>query len=148
MTLYCKRIMCVIVFLLLIIHVFAQYETIHAEDAVGKLSGNETGGYFKRIDAVKNLDKAKAASLKKNIAAQLKIFYSDPLFSPPKGFNARTSFGISEDPFAKTISFPSCSFHFDFYYLNKDDKTGGVKVSMDGTSVGMETNSLQHFSGR
>jgi hypothetical protein len=123
----------------------AQQAIVYAENAAGKISGNETTAYFKRIDAVKNLNKTKAASLKKCLAAQLKIFYSDPLFNPPKGFTARTSFGIDTDPFAKAVSFPPCRFHFDFYYLDKDDKTGGVKVSMDGTSIGMETNAVEHF---
>jgi len=123
----------------------AQHTIVYAEDAAGKISGNEAGIYFKRIDAVKNLNKAKAASLKKCLAAQLKIFYSDPLFNPPKGFTAQTSFGIDTDPFTKVISFPPCRFHFDFYYLDNDDKTGGVKTSMDGTSVGMETNAVEHF---
>jgi hypothetical protein len=132
-------------FLLLMLPAIAQHETIYAENAVGKISGDETAAYFKRIDAVKNLNKAKAASLKQCLATQLKILYSDPVFNPPKGFNARTSFGIDIDPFDKGISFPPCSFHFDFYYLDKDDKKGGIKVSMDGTSVGMETNAVEHF---
>jgi len=145
---YClcsKKIIQSLVFLLMITPAIAQHTIVYAEDAAGKISGNETAPYFKRIDAVKNLNKAKAASLKKCLAAQLKIFYSDPLFNLPKGFNARTSFGIDTDPFTKTVSFPPCNFHFDFYYLIKDDKTGGIKVSMDGTSVGMETNAVEHF---
>ena len=143
--LYFKRLFYFLLFLLIVLPVFGQHETIYGENTVGKLSGNETAGYFKRIDVVKNLDKTKKASLKKCLAAQLKIFFSDPLFNPPKGFNARTGFGISEDPFAKTISFPTCSFGFNFYYLIKDDKTGGTKVSMHGTLIGMETNAADHF---
>jgi hypothetical protein len=142
---FLKEIIYIQLFLLLMTSVFAQHEIFHVEDAVGKVSGNETSEYFKRIDAVKNFDKTKVAFLKKCLAAQLKIFYSEPLLNPPRGFNARTSFSISSDPFEKTISFPACGFHFDFYYLEKEGKTGGVKVSMDGTSIGMETNSAQHF---
>ena len=133
------------IFLLLMLPAIAQHKIIHAENAVGKISGNEASAYFKRIDAVKNLNKTKAASLKKCLASQLKIFYSNPLFNPPKGFTAQTSFGIDTDPFAKAVSFPPCRFHFDFYYLDKDDKTGGIKASMDGTSVGIETNAVEHF---
>lgn len=133
------------VLLFIVSPAIAQPKTIYAENATGKISGNETGGgYSKRIDAVKNLDRTKAASLKKCLAAQLKIFYSDPLLNPPTGFNARTGFGISTDPFVKTMYFPSCGFTFDFYYL-EEDKTGGVKVSMDGTLIGMETNAADHF---
>lgn len=137
-----------LVFLLMMLPAIAQHKIVYAENAVGAISGNEASAYFKRIDAVKNLDKTKAASLKKCLTSQLNIVYSDPLFNPPTGFNARTSFGITTDPFAKVISFPSCSLNFNFYYLVKDDKTGDVKASMDGTFMSMETNAVEHFFSR
>jgi len=142
---YVKKIINVCIFLSGTIAVLGQQNTIHAEDAVGNVSGNQTENYFKTIDRIKNIDRTKAASLKKCLASQLKIFYSDPLLNPPKGFKAVTSFGILEDPFAKNILFPECSFHFEFHYLDKNDQTGVIKVSMDGTSIGMETNAENHF---
>lgn len=123
----------------------AQTKVVHAENAVGTIIGNQTSYIFKRIDAIKNIDKTKAASLKKCLASQLKIFYSDPLFNPPKGFTAKTGFGISKDPFQKNILFPDCSFSFDFYYLEKDVQAGATRVSMDGTSIGIGTNGEDDF---
>ncbi|HXR83678.1 MAG TPA: hypothetical protein VN722_05185 [Hanamia sp.] len=145
MKFYFKEIIIITIFITAAIAAGAQTKIVYAEDAVGKITGNETAGIFKRIDAVQNIDKAKASSLKNCLASQLKIFLSDPLFNPPKGFNTRISFGISKDPFAKTILFPSCSYTFNFYYLTKDDKTGATKVSMDGTLMGIETNAEDHF---
>ena len=145
MKVYLRRIIVVYIFFSVIIPARAQQYVGYAENATGKISGNETTNIFKRIDAAKNIDRTKAEGLKKCLASQLKIFYSDPLLNPPIGFNVRTSFGITNDPFAKNILFPSCSFQFDFYYLDKDEKTGGTKVSMDGTLIAMETNAEDHF---
>lgn len=145
MKFYLKKIISVCIFFSATISAFAQQKVVHAEDAVGKISGDLTEVYFKRIDAIKNIDRSKATSLKKCLASQLKIFYSHPLFNPPKGFNARTAFGITKDPFAKNILFPACSFDFGFYYLDIDNKTGGIKVSLDGTSIGIATNDENHF---
>jgi hypothetical protein len=142
---FLQEMICICVLFFATMPVFAQQKTVHAENAVGKISGNQAAVCFKRIDARKNLDRTKAASLKKCVASQLKIFFSDPLLNPPKGFEVKTDFGISKDPFAKNILFPACSFLFNFYYLNKDDQTGATKVSMDGTSIGMETNAEDHF---
>lgn len=140
-----KKIINAAIFILAAISVSAQQKVVYSEDAIGKITGIETGNIFKQIDAVKNIDRMKAASLKKCLASQLKIFYAHPLLNPPKGFNVSTGFGISKDPFAKSILFPSCSFAFNFYYLNKDIKTGETKISMDGTLVGLETNAEDHF---
>ena len=134
-----------LVFTAMSLPLFAQQHLVYAEDAPGKITGAEPAGYFKRIDAIKNIDKARSSSLKKCVAKQLAIFYSDPLFNPPKGFVARTSSSIANDPFASSLSFPAFSFTFDLYYLEKDRKTGEVKTSMDGTLIGMETNATAHF---
>jgi hypothetical protein len=142
---YLKKIINAAIFILTAISVPAQQNVAHSEDAPGKITGIETGYIFKQIDAVKNIDRTKAASLKKCLASQLKIFYAHPLLNPPKGFTVSTAFGISKDPFAKNISFPSCSLSFGLYYLNKDAKTGEIKTSMDGTLVGLETNAEDHF---
>lgn len=139
------KIITVSLFFLFATQAFSQYKTIYAENAVGKVQGNETSYIFKRIDEVKNIDKTKAASLKKSLAEQLKIFYTHPFLNPPKGFNIQTSFFISKEPFVKTVLFPSCGFSFDCYYLEKVGGTGNVKVSMDGTLLGMETNAEDHF---
>ena len=143
MKVYLKRVLMAGIFFSVTFSAISQQYVSYAENATGKISGNEPTYIFKRIDAVKNIDKTKAASLKKSLASQLKIFFSDPLLNPPVGFNAKTSFGVSTDPFAKNVLFPSCSFEFDFYYL--EEKTGGVKASMDGTLIGMETNAEEHF---
>ncbi|MGN6193333.1 MAG: hypothetical protein ACTHOB_00230 [Ginsengibacter sp.] len=145
MKIYFKSVIIVCIFFSVTVPAIGQQYAGYAENATGKVSGNETVNIFKRIDAIKNIDKTKAASLKKCLASQLKIFYSDPLLNPPVGFNAKISFGISNDPFAKNILFPACSFEFDFYYLDIDKKTGSTKASMDGTLIGMETNAEDHF---
>jgi len=142
---FSKKIIAVCVVLFCLSPVFSQSKVIHAEDAIGKIRGNETANIFKRIDAVKNIDKTKAASLKKSAAAQLKIFFSHPLLNPPRGFNVKTSFGVANDPFAKLVSFPACGFNFTFYYLDKDAKTGNIQESMDGTGIGITTNDENHF---
>jgi hypothetical protein len=114
-----KTIIYCCIFLVISIPAFTQVNTVHAEDVTGKISGIEPGVFFKKIDAVKNLDKTKVASLKKCLNAQLKIFFSDPLLNPPIGFDAKTGFGISTDPFEKVVPFPACSFLFNFYYLER-----------------------------
>jgi len=139
-----KKIIYCPIFLLMSMPALSQTKTVHAENVTGKIIGNEPGAFFKKIDQVKNLDKTKVASLKKCLNAQLKIFFSDPLLNPPSGFVEKTSFGISTDPFAKVTPFPACTFSFGFYYLDSDNKSG-VKTSMDGTSIGMETNAEDHF---
>jgi len=145
MDFYVKKIIYCQIFLTCSIPGLAQNKTVHAENAVGKISGNESASIYKKIDAVNNIDKTKAASLKRNLTAQLKVFYSDPLFNPPKGFDAKTGFSISTDPFKKNVAFPSCAFTFNFHYLDLDSKSGNVKTSMDGTLVGIETNAEDHF---
>lgn len=145
---YLKKIINAAIFVLTVTSVSAQQKVVYSEDAPGKITGNETGNIFKQINAVKNIDRTKAASLKKCLASQLKIFYGHPLFNPPKGFNVRTSFGISKEPFEKNILFPSCTLAFGLYYLNKDIKSGETKISMDGTLIGLETNAVDHFFGQ
>lgn len=145
MKVYFKSVLIVCIIFSITVPAIAQQYVRYAENATGKVSGTETTNIFKRIDAIKNIDKTKAASLKRCLAWQLKIFYSDPLLNPPVGFDAKTSFGITHDPFAKNIQFLPCSFTFDFYYLDKDEKTGGTKTSMDGTLIGMEANAEDHF---
>lgn len=142
---FLKKIVIVGIVFLFASQGFAQSGFVHREDAIGKIKGNETGYIFKRVDAVKNIDRTKTASLKKSLAEQLKIFFSHPFLNPPKGFETKVFFGISTDPFMKTVSFPACSFDFVFYYLDEDTKTGKARVSMDGTSIGISTNDEDHF---
>jgi hypothetical protein len=57
----------------------------------------------------------------------------------------KTGFYTKNDPFAGFVAFPPCILSFGFYYIEHDKKNGGIKKSMDGTLIGMETNNLEHF---
>lgn len=142
---YSKKISWFFLPVLIATGAFSQQRTTYAEDMPGKITGIGPDVIYKRIDAVKNFDRSKVPSLKKCIAEQLKIFYADPLFHPPKGFIAQTGFYTEKDPFAKSVALPPCVLSFGFYYLENDKRNGGVKKSMDGTLMGMETNNLSHF---
>lgn len=140
-----KKIASGCLFLLSAFSVFSQSKLVHAKEVIGKVQSYESLNIFKKINAVKNLDRTKIASLKKCLDDQLKVVYSNPILNPPKGFDVKPSFEILKDPFSKVISFPACSFSFGFYYLDKDVQTGKVKTSMDGTLIEISTNDIDHF---
>jgi hypothetical protein len=139
-----KYIAVVLLFCLNISQALSQSKIKHAEDAIGKIKNSSPEIFFKRVDAVKNIDKVKAASLKKTLAKELNILFSQPVFNPPKGFVVKTGFGINNDPSQKNVLIPECDFAFNFYYLVQDGN-GGIKESMDGTVLGIETNTISHF---
>jgi hypothetical protein len=140
---YQKYIAVVLLFCLNISQALSQSKIKHAEDATGKIKNSSPEIFFKRVDAVKNIDKVKAASLKKTLAKELNILFSQPVFNPPKGFVVKTGFGINNDPSQKNVLIPECDFAFNFYYLLQDGN--GIKESMDGTALGIETNTISHF---
>lgn len=123
----------------------AQNSIQYLENATGKRSGYTEADIAKKIDGIKTLDKSKAASLKRSLNEQMKIFYSHPLFNPPVGFSPGTSFGISVDPFLKKISILPCALTFHLRYLIKDKKTGEMKQMIGGATIGVETNAENHF---
>jgi len=139
-----KYIAVVLLFCLNISQALSQSKIKHAEDAIGKIKNSSPEIFFKRVDAVKNMNHAKATSLKKTLAKELNILFSQPVFNPPKGFVVKTGFGINNDPSQKNVLIPECDFAFNFYYLLQDG-SGGIKESMDGTALGIETNTISHF---
>jgi hypothetical protein len=138
-----KYIAVVLLFCLNISQALSQSKIKHAEDAIGKIKNSSPEIFFKRVDAVKNMNHAKATSLKKTLAKELNILFSQPVFNPPKGFVVKTGFGINNDPSQKNVLIPECDFAFNFYYLLQDGN--GIKESMDGTALGIETNTISHF---
>lgn len=139
-----KHIAIVLFFSLSICQALSQSKIKHAEDAIGKVKNSSPEIFFKRVDGVKNISHAKAASLKKTLGQELNILFSQLVFNPPRGFVVTTAFGINNDPRQKNVLIPECDFAFNFYYL-LEDGTGGIKESMDGTSFGIETNTISHF---
>ena len=92
-----KHIAIVLLFCLSISQALSQSKIKHAEDAIGKIKNSSPEIFFKRVDAVKNMNHAKVASLKKTLAKELNILFSQPVFNPPKGFDVNTGFGINND---------------------------------------------------
>lgn len=126
----------------------AQQPAFPLRNETGKVIGGEPGVISKAIDRLRTPDRARAASLKKCLEAQLRIFYQDPSLRPPKGFVAQTSFQLTEDPMAGRAGLRACVLATGLYYLERDPGSGGVKKSMDGTLIGIETNHLNHFLGQ
>lgn len=118
----------------------SQAKIIFAEDATGRISGVTAADISKRVDGLKNLNKEKAVSLKKSLAAQLKILYQVQLLNPPVGFHPRAAFGIDPQRLTPLINFAKCDISFGFYYLEKQAGSETPKISMDGTSLAFETN--------
>lgn len=128
--------------------VSAQQPVVYLSGETGTVTGNTPGAIFKTIDGLKGLGRGRAASLKKCLAMQLRTFYADRALNPPRGFVAKTFFHVEEDPMANSRGLCAGVLTTGLYYLERDQKNGGVKTSMDGTLIGIETNNLNHFLGQ
>lgn len=140
-----KKVILFSVLILSAVKAFCQDDNFYAENAVGKITGAGTDYINKRIESIKEVNRAKLPSLKKSITEQVKILESDPLFQPPKGFIVKVVFNPESDAFEPSEDIPACALSFELLYLENDKKSGNVKKSMDGTDIGIETNNLYHF---
>lgn len=137
-----EKLLCLLLIALMSQAASSQVRTSYAEEATGKILGNNTTLFTKTVAAAR-LSAGQKASLKKCLSAQLSSFYSNPLLNPPKGFSAEARFYMP-DAYGTHSDHPPCVLTFGLHYLEKT-ASGDTKRSMDGTLLGIETNNLSHF---
>lgn len=120
----------------------AQVKTVHAKTAKGKLTRSEHALNF--IRSFKALPDAKASSLAKTANEMLDEICRMPQLSRPVGFNANADVATydlhlkEKEPVLKVVCF--------LRYLVKDDRTGEIKQSLDGTDLDLDINGFDLFS--
>lgn len=117
---------------------------VHAEDVVGK-TNTSTDWMLKRVYAMKAVSRSKASSLGKSLAAQVGIFFKSPQLNPPKGFSTKVFLGLDQPVFPEDAGLPSGDIHIEMHYMDRYERTGVVKVSMDGTEIVFMTNGIRSF---
>jgi len=117
---------------------------VHADDVVGT-KNTSTDWILKRVNVMKGISRSNASSLGKSLAAQVGIFFKSPQLNPPKGFSTKVFLGLEPPLFPEDAGLPSGDIHIEMHYMDRYERTGVVKISMDGTELVFMTNGIRSY---